>query len=180
MVLKKVKQILEKEKFECSLSPSTAEFPADSLLVFLALDPKKRERMLEIAAGQQQAGIEFMMPQAAEIPYRIQFAVKLPFKVIDLALSQVASLLHFINQFIDLPGFELNEMDGEVIYRYVWIISPSVINAAFIMSIVGSMMLNLSLFAETIESLADGRMSFNDLLSQIVKISETAKSGKSN
>lgn len=176
MVLEKVKEILEEEEFECALSPSTPEFPADRLLVFLALDPKKRERMLEIAAGQQQAGVEFMIPQAAAMPYRIQFTVKLPFKVIDSALSQVASLLHFINQFIDLPGFELNEMDGEVIYRYVWIISPSVIDAALMMSIVGSMMLNLSLFSENIESLADGRMSFNDLLTQLVKISEKAGS----
>lgn len=176
MILEKVKQILEEEKFECTLSPSTAANSADRLLVFLALDQKKREKILEISAGQQQAALKITMPQAEKIPYRVQFTVKLPFKVIDLALSQVASLLHFINQAIDLPGFELNEMDGEIIYRYVWVISPTAITAAFIMSIVGSMMLNLSLFTETIETLADGKMSFNDLLAQIVKISENAKS----
>jgi hypothetical protein len=42
----------------------------------------------------------------------------------------------------------------------------------------GAIMLNLGLFSETIESLADGQMSFNDLLTQITQIAD--KSGSYN
>ena len=177
MLLKKVNKILEGEDFECTLSPSTENFPVDRLFVNLSLDMKKRDRTMEIFAGQQKVCPLFVLPKEESLPYRILFCIKLPFKVIDLALSQVSSLLHFINQFIDLPGFELNESEGEVLYRYVWIFPPSIINSTLIMCIVDAMLVNLSLFAETIESLADGKISFNDLLAQIVQISEKAKSG---
>lgn len=175
MVLEIVKKILDDEKFECTLAPPSAGFPLEHLIVLLAIDRKKRERILEIVASPQQFSPEFVVPEAATFPYRLQFQVKLPFKVQDLALNQVASLLHFLNQLIDLPGFELNELEGQVIFRYVWLTEPALITASLIMGIMGAIILNLGLFAETIESLADGKKSFNDLLSQIVKMSETAQ-----
>lgn len=176
MILNLIKEILEKEDFECTLAQATEQIPLDRLLVFLGLSAKKQERMLEIIASQQQVSPEFTLPKTTALPYRLQFRIQLPFKVQDKALSQVASLLLFLNQFIDLPGFELNELEGQVLYRYVWIIEPSSISSTLIMSIIGATMLNLGLFAETIESLADGKMSFNDLLSQIINIAETSSS----
>ena len=179
MVLEIIKKKLEAEKFECAINPANSEFPLDRLIVFLALDMKERERMLEIFGGQQQFSPELMLPEAATLPYRLHFRVKLPFKVQDTAQNQVASLLLFLNQLIDLPGFELNELEGQVTYRYVWITEQTLITQNLIMSIVGAIMLNLGLFAETIESIADGKVTFNDLLSQIVKMSETAKVNRS-
>ncbi len=173
MVLESVKKILEKEEFDCALASATEQIPFDRLLVFLGLDPKERERFLEIIASQQPVSPEFMLPKAASLPLRIQFRVQLPLKVQNLALNQVASLLLFLNQFIDVPGFELNELEGQVLYRYVWIIHPSAIDATLLLSVIGSIMLNLGMFSDTIESLADGKVSFNDLLSQIIKIAET-------
>lgn len=179
MVLEMIKKILEQEQFECAITSATAAFPLDRLIVFLALDMKKRERMLEIYGIQQQVSPGLMLPETATFPYHLQFRVILPFKVQDMALNQVASLLLYLNQLIDLPGFELDELEGQVTYRYVWISEPALITPSLIMSIIGAIMLNLGLFAETIESLADGKVSFNDLLSQIVKISEGAKTSKS-
>jgi hypothetical protein len=175
MVLEKIKKILEEEEFECTLAQATEQFPSDRLLVFVGLDVKGRERMLEIIAGQQQISPEFVLPKAKILPYRLQFRIQLPFEVQDIALNQVASLILFLNQFIDLPGFELNELEGKVLYRYVWIMQPSSIDETLIMSIMGGVILNIGMFSETIESLADGKISFNDLLSQIIKISDAAR-----
>lgn len=175
MVLENIKSILEKEEFTCSISSATAEIPVERLTVFLGLDVKKRERILEIMALQQQALPEFSSPKKDTLPYRLHFRVPLPFKIKDLNMNQVASLLLFLNQFIDLPGFELDELNGQVIYRYVWIIKPDVIDAPLIMSIMGSVLLNLSLFSETIESLASGEMTFTELLAQIIQLIEHSK-----
>jgi hypothetical protein len=179
MVLEKIKKILDEKEFESTLAQATEQFPSDRLLVFMGLDVKGRERMVEIVAGQQQVSPEFILPKAATLPYRLQFRVQLPFEVQDIALNQVASLILFLNQFIDLPGFELNELEGKVLYRYVWIIQPSSIDETLIMSIMGSIILNIGMFSETIESLTDGKMSFNDLLSQIIKISDAVRSNAS-
>lgn len=178
MILDDLKKILEKEEYDCTLSPNTEEIPFDRLLVFMGADAKGRERMLEVIASQQQVSPEFILPKAAALPSRLQFRLQLPFKVQDTALNQVASLILFLNQFIDLPGFELNELEGEVIYRYVWIMHPSSIDNTLIMSIMGSILLNIGMFCDTIESLADGKMSFNELLSQIINIAESARSAR--
>lgn len=172
MILNEIKQILEKEEFACTDIPANEQFPFGQLLVFLGLDSKKRERILEITAIQQQIAPEFNLPHASSLPFRIQFRIALPFKIQDIALTQVASLILFLNQFIDLPGFEFNELEGQVTYRYVWIVQPSLIDSTLIMSILGALMLNLGLFSETIESLADGKISFNDLLAQIIKMGD--------
>lgn len=176
MNLKQIQTILEKEEFTCSLFSADEYIPRDRLLVFLGLDLKKREQLLEVSAAQQPIASEYALPQGVSLPFRIQFRVELPFKIEDLALNQVASLVLFLNQFTELPGFELDELNGKAIYRYVWIINPEVITATMIMSIMGSIMLNLNLFSETIESLAEGKISFNDLLSQIVEIANRSRS----
>lgn len=175
MILEKIKEILDEEEFPCSLASVSEKVPVEHLLVFLGLDVKKRERMLEVMIGQQ-ISPELLLSKTSSLPYRIQFRVQLPFKVHDIALSQVASLILFINQLIDLPGFELNELEGQVFYRYVWINQPASIDHLLIMSIMGSIMLNISLFSETIESLCDGKMTFNDLLAQITQFTDIKKS----
>lgn len=178
MVLQRIQKILEAEEFTCSLFSANEQVPLDRLLVFLGLDSKKRERMLEVIGIQPPINPEYALPQATSLPFRIQFRIEIPFTIQDTSLNQVASLLLFINQFIDLPGFELDELNGKVIYRYVWLINSEAINATVIMSIMGAIMLNLSLFSETIESLAEGKMSFNDLLSQIVQMADRSQTPK--
>jgi len=170
MILKEIQKILEKNEFICSFFQMDNQAPFDRLLVFLGLDLKKRERMLEVIAVEQPIPPEYILPQSTPLPSRIQFRTELPFQIQDIALNQVASLLLFLNQLVDLPGFELDELNGKVFYRYVWVIHPHLIDATLMMSIMGAVMLNLSLFSETIESLADGKVSFNDLLSQITQL----------
>lgn len=169
MVVEKIKAILDEQKMEYSSLSKDSPF-RNSLLVFLEIDQKKRERILEISVDTEPLQPHSMMPQEGDLPYSIRFVVKLPFKIEGIALNQVASLLHFINQSIALPGFELNELEGVVAYRYVWIIDDSSLHKMTIMTIISSIMINLAFFSETIESLSDGKLSFNDLLLKITNI----------
>ncbi len=170
MILNRLQELLEKEEFECSFIPGTKDLPFDRLVVFLSFDDQERERILEIVAHEQQVSPEFTLPSAVTLPYRLQFRVNLPFKIEDLALNQVASLVLFLNQYLDLPGFDLNELEGQVSYRYVWIISPDAVDRLLLLSILGSITLNLGIFSDTIETLANGQISFNDLLSQMIQM----------
>lgn len=174
MILQKIQTLLEAEGVECLLLSATKNLPFDHLKVMLELDDKKRERLLEIVALPQQAQAEAVSPQVFNLPDRIQFRVQLPFKVQDLALNQVASLLLFLNQLSDFPGFELDELEGGVAYRYVWISPSTLLDSPSLMSIVSAVMLNLRLFSDTIESLADGQTSFNDLLTQVTRLLDTS------
>lgn len=175
MILDQLKDILEKESFECALTPATSKIPFKRLLVVLDLDDKKRERLVEIIAYEQKMSPEFALPQSSALPYRLQFRIDLPFKVQNLALSQVSSLLLFVNQLLDLPGFELNELEGRVSYRYVWIAQAPSLDPLSVMSIMGTLILNLALFADTIETLANGQITFNDLLAQIIQNVEASR-----
>ena len=168
MPLDKIKSLLERGGFECPIS-SSEETPPNRLCVLLGPDPQKRIRMLEIRITPQKIGPGAVITDPHSLPHRIQFHVQLPFSVRDMALRQVGSLLLFLNPCLDVPGFELHEVQGRVIYRYVWIAYPSVVDYPAVMSMMSVIMLNISLFSETIESLANGKASFCDLLTELTQ-----------
>lgn len=174
MVLEQIEKFLEKEQFDCSLVNSSEDVPYDRLLVFLGLDYEKREQILEIIA-QEQLTDPLVKSSPEESYYRIQFQIPLSFKVEDLALNQVASLILFLNQLVDFPGLELHELNNQVIYRYVWLTKGSGIDSKLIISITGIIMLLLELFTASIERLALGKSTFNELLEEVIKIAKSHK-----
>lgn len=176
MLLSNIEKILEKNEFTCTHLSAKERPPHDRLLVFLGLDSKKREKLLEIIAIQHPDSSESVSYSPSPFATRIQFRFDCPFHVQDIALNQMASLLHFLNQLIDLPGFELDELNGKVIYRHVWIMNPSMIDPLLIMNILDAIMLNIALFYDSIESVADHTLTFNNILSQIIQITEHSKS----
>lgn len=169
-MLKEICRELEKQDFECLLIPASPEMPLDRLLVSLGFDSKTRKKMVEILSVQMDIPAEMASSGYEDSPYRLQFTTVLPFKIEDMALNQVASLVLFINRFLDLPGFELNELEGKISYRYVWMTERSHCDRLLVLSIIGGIMLNLTLFSDMIESLADGHETFDDLLSKIIKM----------
>ena len=168
MALEKVKAILFEKGFECEVVSVSAEQPFERLLVFLEMDPKNRERSLEIYSPQQGMNLDLLEPKPLVFPLHIQFRSTLPFKVQNISMNQVASALFFLNQMLDLPGFELNELEGKVLYRYVWLTDSHSIHETLVMSIVGAIQLNLNLFSDIIEQIAENKILFNDLLKQII------------
>ncbi len=167
-LLNRLQNFLEEEEYQSIFLPASEKLAIDSLLILLGLDKQQREQKLEIIEFPQNINFESPQPEAAQIS-RLQFKVLLPFKVNDLAINDVSAFIHFINQSIDLPGYEFNELEGQVIYRYVWITSGENFDKNIVKTILIVIEMNLVLFSEIIESLAHGKVTFNDLLSDIVK-----------
>jgi hypothetical protein len=161
---------LESEEYQSVFLPASEKLPLDSLLVLLGLDYQKREQKLEIVEFNQNLNMMSHVFVEKEVPQisRLQFKIILSFKVDDLAINDVGAFIHFINQSIDLPGYEFDELEGQVSYRYVWITSGDNLNQAIVKTILTVISLNLAIFTEIIESLALKKRTFNDLLSDIV------------
>src|SRR5262249_42511673 len=102
--------------------------------------------------------------------FRVQFQVGLPFNIQPSASGQVASLICYLNRLVELPGFEINEIDLQVFYRYVLMYGEEKFNKKLFISIVGYIMLLIELFGSSLEKIAEGKITFNDLLQQIIDI----------
>ncbi len=170
MLLQTIQRILTKNEFICSSFADDANSPFGNLSVVLNRDDKQRDRILHIQAIESPLADRQYFPNAPSLAARIQFVIALPFKTEDESLNQVASLLHFINHSSEMPGFELDELHGKVLYRYVWITDQKDIEEDLVLTLFGLIMLNLDLLSETIESVATGNKTFNDVLEEIVKI----------
>lgn len=172
MVLKSIQEILEKDNFVCSILPQTESAPLEMLLVSAGLDPNQKEKVINITAIPQQLESSTASPALTERYFRIQFSTPLPFEALPSSLHETASLILFLNQLLDWPGFELNELTNKVSYRYAWLTKESNVDAYQILTIIGSLLLSIEMFGETIEQIASGRSTFNELLAGIVDFGE--------
>lgn len=171
-MLNRIQKFLEKEQLECSLHPAIDPAFLDRLLVWVGKDFKEREQIIEITSQEQPF---HLTTPTSEHYYRIQFSYLFPFKVEDLAIPQVASLLLFLNQLLDFPGLELNELENQVAYRYVWLTSTKGLDSLLAVSLIGLIALILDLFTQSIERLADGSTTFNELLEEVIHLTQNLK-----
>ncbi len=169
-------KILEDEEYDSSLVDATEFVPYERLLVFLGLDEKDRERILEVTALKQQfiKGFEDSTASEPNI-FRVQFLVNMPFEINPETTSQVSSLICYLNRMIEIPGFEMNEADLKLFYRYVLMYGEKKVNKKLCISIVGLIMLLLELFGSTLEKTSKGETTFNQLLEQIIQIAHDLK-----
>ena len=158
-----IQKILSENEIECSLEPSNRH-PGGRVLVFFPSDHKQRDRSLEITSRQQILG-----GKEEDIPYhRIQFEAPLPFTVKEQCSQEIASFLFFLNRQLELPGFELDEGNGYILYRYVLLTPENDIKLIVLKGIIGSILLILDLFGEGIEKVAAGETTFNEILEKIL------------
>ncbi len=172
-------KILNEEEFDCSLVDATDEVPYERLLIFLGIDEKERERILEVTALKQELvkGLDLIESQEPDF-FRVQFQVGFPFKIQPKFCPQVASLVCYLNRLIELPGFELNEIDLQLSYRYILMYGEGKFNKKLCIAIVGVIMLLIELFGDTLEQVALGQMTFNEILEQIVQIAHSISEQK--
>lgn len=172
--LENLKKMLVNEQFECSLEPELKAPPYGKILVFLGNDPLERERILEITVNHQMLGDAQKLPAASQY-CRIQFELKLPYMMKEHAGNEVASLLAFLNRMLELPGFELDEVNSRIYYRYVLLTAQGVEDKMMICGIIGAILMLLEIFSGTIEQVAEGSRSFNDLLEEMLQIAAKIK-----
>jgi hypothetical protein len=169
-------RILKEEEFDCTLVEGTDAVPYERLLVFIGLDEKERERILEITALKQELmhGLNPSESQEHNM-FRVQYQVVFPFDIHPNATSQVSSLVCYLNRMIDLPGFDMNEIDLKLSYRHVFLYGERKFNQKLFLSIVGLTMLLIELFASTLEKVSLGEKTFNQILEEILRIADTIK-----
>ena len=163
MTIESLQQTLTEAEIECTLEPSQ-RYSGGRLLVFLSGDRKKRERSLEMTMQEQILG-----SKQIDIPYhRIQFETALPFTFSDKSSPEVSSFLHFLNRQLELPGFEMDEGNRLILYRYVLLSSEDRLQPDLLKGIIGSISLMLDLFGEAIEKVAVEETTFNEILEKIL------------
>lgn len=167
-LLSQIQSLLKKENYPYLHASPSENNPQERLIISLGVDQKKRELKVEVTEHSLPRLPKFETKTPEAFPSRIQFKLVLPFKVVNSSLNEISSLLHFLNQSIDIPGFELDELEGRVIYRYVWLTSPAHLDEVSVLTIFSGITLNLMLFSDNIESIAKGQTTFNDLLSDIL------------
>ena len=174
--LSQFQKIIREEEFDCSLVEATEIVPYDRLIVFLGLDEKERERILEVTILKQEfmKGLD-LLDENGPVFFRVQFNVGFPFGIKPEATSQVSSLICYLNRLMELPGFEMDEISLQLSYRYILLYGEEKFNKKLLISIVGLIMLLLELFSSTLERVAVGEATFNKLLEEIIAISQKMK-----
>lgn len=173
--LKKFQQVLTDEKYDCSLIEISEGVPYERLLVFIGMDEKNREKILEVTALKQELFQDLegkKHKKSGPAFYRIQFQMPFLFSVKPTVGAQVSSLVCYLNRLIELPGFDLDEINLKLSYRYVLLYGEEGFNKKLFTSIVGLVMLQTELFASSLEKVATGEITFNQLLEQIIEISK--------
>ena len=171
--LEQIEKLLKEANFDCSLEPQTKAPPFGRVLLFLGNDQQNRERILEITSQVQDLGEGLQEPPKEPQFLRIQFELALPFNIQDNTANEVSSLLFFLNRMLELPGFELDETNSKVFYRYVLLTSNKEVQKPLLTGIIGVITMLLELFSETIERVAVGQNTFEELLEQMLEMTES-------
>lgn len=168
-ILSHMQQLLEENGQICTLVKSSAEFPYDHLLLLMTIQQDKPEELLEIAAYPQQFPAALTKKAVADTYYLIQFQYKFPLQVPAAHFEQVSSSLHFFNRLLHCPGFELDELKDQILYRYSWFIKASGLDDLLLRQVIGSIQLSLALFSSYIQDIANGRQTLEQVLEQVIE-----------
>lgn len=171
-MLTQLQQVYDKENYPCTYINGNAESPIDQLLLYIGKDYKEREQLIQITSQEQELAAEITKSAHVERYFRVQFKFSYPFTVEQIALGQISSLVHFINNQADFPGFELDELENRISFRYVWLLSGKSVDSLLVKSLTGIITLLVSMFCESLEKVSSGKATFDDLLKEII---DTAK-----
>ena len=163
-------KILNENKIDCSIIDPTEKIPYPRALISLGVDTKERPKILEVIIQEQENG-ESVLPSGKGLKkglLRIQFQAQLPFSIAKLAVNEVSHLLHFLNRFLELPGFEMSELDDQIFFRYIWFTTKTALTPDLALSIIGIILMNLDLFALSIENVSSGKKTYSQLLEDML------------
>lgn len=170
-LLNHIKEYLKEENIDSSYQKS----PHPKLVVDLGEDAKKRKRVLELTAQQQMLLpdiVKSKKPKSTRDYVRIQFKVEFPFTASIETAIDTGSVIHFVNRMLELPGIEFSESDHKIYFRYVLLSISDGVTKDLMLAIVGNILMFLDVFSEIIEKIADGSLTFNEMLQQVLAIAE--------
>jgi hypothetical protein len=179
--LNEIKLLLEQKLFNCQILASTETVPIEQLAVKLANDIKDRDQFLVIRAVNQDLSSQDALLGIASPPrnyQELQFIVTLPFFVIDEKITDISRLLLLLNKGIELPGFELSEVDRLIYYKHAFVVPEDDLDERILLSLVGMIQLLLDAFTDIIEAVATGPLSFQKVVENAQKLLKTQNKNK--
>ncbi len=171
-ILTHIQQLLDQNDFPSTLREASDEAPYDRLIVALESPIPNQENLLEIVAHPQSFEGELTRNKAQDSYYLIQFQYVLPAEISPDTFNQLSSCLHFFNRLLPCPGFELDELSDQIVYRYVWFIKKNGIDAFLVKQVIGNMQLCYNLFSPYINEIAEGKYTLQDILEKVIELTQ--------
>lgn len=166
-ILQQLEQDLVAIGYDCSFELHSEVLTQDRLLIYLGADEKEREQILTITAIQQEMGDD--LRETPPPPYyHLQYEIQLPIQVTDGAIPDLACTLFFINRRIELPAFELDEVERTVFFRNVQLIQEY--HKEIVLGIIGLIQIYLKFYSECIEQIAIQSKTHTELLEEVLEL----------
>lgn len=169
-ILATIQEFLAEKDLPFTAAEATEEVPYERLLVVLNSPDGKQEDVLEITAHPQFFEGAFTKEKLTDSYHLIQFQFVLPVEVTPATFNQVASALHFFNRLLHCPGFEMDELANQVVYRHVWFIKKKGIDSFLLMQVIGNIHLCFRMFSAYIKEIADGKYTLEEILQKVVEM----------
>lgn len=165
--LNDIKSLLEKTDFTCEILPASDKIPINQLVAGLGPDTENRVRFLIIRTAEQDlSSHDALLGITAPIRryQEIQLLSVLPFQVNAENIPDTARLILLLNKGMELPGFELSEVDGIVLFRHAFVVPEDALDERILLSLVGMIQMLLDAFTELLEDVATGAQSLQEAL----------------
>lgn len=169
-ILSYIQKILEESGQSSILKKASEDIPNDRLLLVLSSPEKSQEHVLEITAHPQAFEGKFTKENSADSYHLLQFQFVLPVDVTPATFNQVSSCLHFFNRLLHCPGFELDELSDQIVYRHAWFIKKKGIDAFLLMQVIGNLQLCFNMFSPYIKEIAEGKYTLEDILEKVAAL----------
>lgn len=170
--LVEIKKLLEKFRYTCEMLNKSEEFPIDQLIVKLEDDYQARTQLLIIRASSQNLSSQdarIGLKSNARNYQELQLISTLPFHILDNQIPDLARLILLLNKGMELPGFELSEVDHLIFFRHAFVVPEDDLDERILLSLVGMIELLLSTFTETLEAVAIGNRSLREIIEDAQK-----------
>ena len=151
--------------------------PFETLFVYLGDEANQEDpTILQIRIAKQE--IESTDLELNDKPnpygyYHIQFTLPINAHIEESGMSEVGRLILLVNRVCHLPGFEFDEVNKVLYYRYTMLIAGNEIDPYILISIVGTILLFVTTFSDYLKNLANGTAHFKDIVEDFKKIQET-------
>jgi hypothetical protein len=171
-ILNAVKEALSNAEIDCALLQPSDPILFPRLLIYAGNDTQRREHLIEVTSQpiEMAQSLSLSLSQQHHEYSRIQIDASYPFIVNDLATSEVAQFLHFLNLQIEVPGFYLNHLDNIILYRHVLLCDNNHLPIKIILSLIGIAMFFQDAFSPTLERISNGKITFAELLEEIQQV----------
>ncbi len=151
------------------LSFTKEEKERPGYLIFLGTDAKDREYCLHCSVSD--ANLKFGKEEGQHLA-QIEYLLRFPFAVKEHALFDCIRVINLLNTLAPIPGFEYQEVEQELCFRYVFI-GPLTEETHFaILAMIGMISLYKDCYTDPLEKLANGVLTMEDVLSEFVDLSE--------